>query len=149
MKTLMAALMVWASAQTGLPVPDAMPRIAMADSCEIDRLHKGDASRPCDQEGTRAVAIYDHRIDTIFLPDTWKADSLYHVSMLLHELVHHMQDNTGLNMETAPCPGRDLEKPAYEAQFAFLKAAGLDPMPASGLNKMAYFFIVGCEQDFR
>lgn len=149
METLIAALMVWASAQTGLPVPDETPRIVMAEPCEIERLFHDDGTRDCGDEGMRTVAIYDHRIDTIFLPDTWKPGSLYHVSMLLHELVHHMQDKTGLNMDTAPCPGRDLEKPAYEAQFAFLAAAGLDPMPVMGINKMAYFFIVGCEQDFR
>lgn len=143
METLLTALMVWASAQTGLPVPDSFPTIRMTDRCEIVQMYSGnDAS--CDDDGPRAVAIYDPAIKTMYLPQEWQPDNLYHVSMLLHELVHHMQTEAGINFDTVTCPGKEIEQPAYDAQIAFLEGAGVDAMETMGINRLAYIFVTIC-----
>lgn len=137
----MIALMTWASAHTGLPAPERLPNVVFKDACEIRLIANPQAD--CDaQYGARAL----YHAGTIILSDGWKADSLYDVSALLHELVHHLQFEAGMEMAgDNPCPGRNLEKPAYEAQFAFLEAAGVeDPIKFIGMNSMFYFFVTSC-----
>lgn len=144
MKTLMTALMVWASAQTGLPVPDTHPTVVMADSCEIEREYRGDPNWACTGDGMRITAIYNQETRTMTLPDTWSPDSLYDVSILLHELVHHMQAEQGLTNGKVECPGRDIERPAYEAQLAFIEATGLPGFQTLGINGLAYNMLTNC-----
>lgn len=145
METLLTALMVWASAQTGLPVPDEHPRIHKADRCEINRLYYDNPALECDDDSLNVVAIYDPRFRTMYLPDTWGPDNLYHVSVLLHELVHHMQAEAGIGFDTVVCPGRQIEKPAYDAQIAFLEAAGVDAMETMNLNGLTLLFLTNCD----
>lgn len=147
MKTLILALMVWASAQTGLPVPDRLPEITYADPCQMERLYIGNPDLDCDSlRGFRIRAMYDPRIRRMVLPEAWRPDSLYDVSTLLHELVHHMQAEAGIRLADVECIGRDIERPAYEAQIAFLEAAGVKAFDVMGLNGLAYVFLTNCNQ---
>jgi hypothetical protein len=146
MEKLVLALMVWASAQTGLPVPEDMPEVRTVDRCEIERLYFDDAARKCGNASGGVQAIYDHRASRMLLPDTWSPENIYDISMLVHELVHHLQAEAGKTPETVSCVGRDLEKPAYDAQIAFLEAAGLDPLAVMGINGLAYKLLTLCEE---
>lgn len=148
MEKLILALMVWASAQTGLPVPEKIPEIRSADRCEIERLYFGDATRNCDEAVMKVQAIYDHRFSLLYLPDTWSPGDIYDVSMLLHELIHHMQAQAGVTADSVRCVGREIEKPAYDAQIAWLKATGLDPLEAMGINDLSYTLLTMCEESW-
>jgi hypothetical protein len=144
MHELILALMTWIAAHTGLPVPDRLPEVVFATHCEIQRLAFAGKRRCSETEG--AVAAYDHRTRTIYLPRNWSQDNVYHVSMLLHELVHHMQAEDGLHMGVPGiCPGRDLEQPAYSAQIAWLKEAGVeDPLAMMGMNALYLVMVTSC-----
>lgn len=130
MKALMLALMTWASAHTGLPVPEAIPHIKQFGQCSIQKIAWPGLA--CDEE-QGPIAIYDHRTMTVYLPRSWSSDSLFHVSILLHELVHHMQAEAGMEM-TGGCSGSRIELPAYQAQIDWLAAAGVDPHETMGIN---------------
>jgi hypothetical protein len=146
MKELMLALMVWASAHTGLPVPANVPAIVKADRCAIQALAQPDSECRSD---SGPVAIYDRHRPAVHLPTGWRADNLYHVSILLHELVHHMQAESGMAMSADnPCPGQNIEKPAYDAQIAFLEAAGVDPLPTMGVNGLYLMLVLRCPDAF-
>lgn len=147
MEKLILALMAWASAHTGLPVPTTTPTIIAADRCEIERLYFDDPNREC-SDVMSIVAVYDHRIEAMFLPDTWAPDQLYDISVLLHELVHHMQAAAGITAETVGCVGAEIEKPAYDAQIAFLRAAGVKPLETMGINDLSYMMLTMCEDGF-
>jgi predicted metalloprotease len=68
------------------------------------------------------VAIYNDITKTIFLPDAWTGTTAAEVSVLVHEMVHHLQNLAGLKYD---CPAA-REKPAYLAQDKWLQLYGLD-----------------------
>jgi hypothetical protein len=41
------------------------------------------------------VAEYDNSTKTIFLSDTWKGETAAELSVLVHEMVHHLQRRRG------------------------------------------------------
>ena len=59
---------------------------------------------------------------TIFLPEGWSGETPAEVSILVHEFVHHLQNEAGYSYE---CPAAS-EKLAYEAQQQWLNQFGLD-----------------------
>lgn len=148
MPELIAALMVWAHALTGLPVPAEMPTVVKTEPCEIQKIHSPGAECVTDDKSMRPVALYLHERGTILLPKDWDANDLGDVSMLLHEIVHHMQHKSGLTIDNVACVGLQLERPAYEVQIAFLEAAGVDPWETMGLNEVMYWFITDCRRRF-
>lgn len=152
MKELALALMTWINAQTGLPMPVDAPAVVRLSSCDIQREWRRDPAADCSTDASlRVVAMYRplEGHGTIYLADTWRADSLVDLSTLVHELVHHMQSEDGLTPLTAHCVGQEIELPAYQAQMAFLKSAGLeDPLRAMGLNEIAFHFVIQCERGY-
>ena len=65
-------------------------------------------------------AVYDDERRTIYLPEDWEGETPAEVSVLLHELVHHFQNVTGLKFS---CP-QEREKLAYDAQMRWLAMFG-------------------------
>jgi hypothetical protein len=59
---------------------------------------------------------------TIYLPKTWTGDTPVELSILVHEMVHHLQNLAGM---TFACPGA-REKLAYAAQKDWLALFGHD-----------------------
>jgi hypothetical protein len=143
MKELVTALMVWASAYTGLPVPTVEPIIVRMERCQMHRV-LGAECPPDDA----ALSIRAFTIDnTVFLRDDWKPDTPYAVAVLLHELVHVLQFHAAVPKE--PCFGQTWEKAAYEAHFAFLSSMKLDPMKESNLNALVLMMATTChKQEF-
>jgi Domain of unknown function (DUF6647) len=72
------------------------------------------AAPPPDQR--EAVAIYDHQTMSIVLPDGWSGRSPAELSVLVHEMVTHLQNLGGLKFA---CP-HEREKLAYLAQERWL-----------------------------
>lgn len=142
MKELMAALMVWINAYNGLPIPPDLPQIVRAERCEIERFAYGDASRQCSRYGVGVQAAYDN--NRVYLQHTWSASNLRDVALLLHELVHHMQAASGKTFDRVQCPPSELEKPAYETQLAWLRAAGVEPYKVAGINPVSLVFLTSC-----
>ena len=68
------------------------------------------------------VAVYDDRTKTIFLPDTWTGETPADLSVLVHEMVHHLQNSAQMKYE---CPGA-REQLAYAAQDKWLNLFGRD-----------------------
>jgi hypothetical protein len=74
-----------------------------------------------DPSQRRVVALYDDRATAIFLTDDWTGTSPADRSILVHEMVHHIQNLSGIKYE---CP-MAREKPAYLAQDKWLGQFGL------------------------
>ena len=66
------------------------------------------------------IALYDSSEHTILLPEHWTGATPAEVSVLVHELVHHMQAAAGRRYA---CPG-EREAPAYRAQADWLAQTG-------------------------
>jgi hypothetical protein len=119
MSELVAALLVWIAGQTGLAVPPApsvefLPREKISERAFGRRWQAGDDIR----------GLYDGKVATVFLLEGWDSAELRDRSILLHELVHHVQAFHGLRYE---CSAR-REREAYEMTVKWLRSLGVaDP----------------------
>jgi hypothetical protein len=140
---LMAAIAGWVSANYGLPNSDVPPRVEFVPQRQLERLRYrriqhgaertlggegraqavgGEHATPRPQFQRDIVAVYDDATETIYLSENWKGISHAELSVLVHEMVHHLQNRAQL---TYACAGA-REKPAYLAQKKWLESHGLD-----------------------
>jgi hypothetical protein len=68
------------------------------------------------------VAVYEATTKTIYLRDNWSGDNPAELSVLVHEMVHHLQNAGNLKFE---CP-QEREQTAYAAQERWLGLFGHD-----------------------
>jgi len=135
MKILLTVLMTWLSSNFDLPAVNHHPEIKFVSQQEMVAVRFAGLVPDKTSElkaASEIVALYDDRTKTILLSDRWKGDAPAELSVLVHELVHHVQN---LAQRTYPCPGA-REAIAYAAQEKWLSLFGqslatsfeLDPM---------------------
>jgi hypothetical protein len=66
------------------------------------------------------IAVYDNEMKTIYLPKDWAGSTPAELSILVHEMVHHLQGATKTRYE---CP-QAREQLAYAAQEKWLRLFG-------------------------
>jgi hypothetical protein len=131
MDALVAALIAWIVAKTGLTAPDP-PRIVQIPIEQMVEM-TGSTARP--------QAIYVRKERTIYLPTDWTGDTLLNRAALLHELVHHLQETNGVQ---APCE-RAQEVDAYHLELDWLRERGVDdPYEFLGINELAIMLRSTC-----
>ena len=82
----------------------------------------GENSTPQPGYQREVVAVYDDKNRIVYLPDSWTGETIAEQSVLVHEMVHHLQNLAG---QKFACAG-EREKPAYLAQDKWLKQHGHD-----------------------
>ena len=130
MNALVTTIVLWLSANFGLPVTQDHPHLEFVRQEKIVELrYKGLAN--LQQNPTAAVAnprepvaVYLDTTKTIYLRDDWSGASPGEVSILVHELVHHLQNVGKMTFE---CP-QERERLAYKAQEKWLSLFGTDLM---------------------
>jgi Domain of unknown function (DUF6647) len=110
-RTFLAATIGWLSQNFGFPQIDKLPNIAFVTDDALPTLLNGQRSGWLDVEG-----LYLASNRTIYLPVGWSGSSPREVSILVHELVHYLQHQSGVKFACA----EELEKQAYKAQQAWL-----------------------------
>jgi hypothetical protein len=133
-QALLTEIVTWLAKNYGLEAIQDHPRIEFAGQPKLVAMrynnllpaawredHTQGQAAPAVQQ-RKVVAIYNNMTKTIFLPDGWTATTAAEVSVLVHEMVHHLQNLAGL---TYDCPAA-REKPAYLAQDRWLQQHGLD-----------------------
>ena len=87
-------------------------------------------------------ALYENSV--IYLPTGWKPAGNREKSILLHELVHHVQRT---NNVTVPCRGA-LEQEAYELQVRWLEEHGeADPYKLIGTTPFTVYMLYACPDE--
>lgn len=141
MEPLVPLISTWLSAGFGLPADAPGLAIRTLPEATLSRLwiesvaaEEGrDFRIVARQLGLLEIeAFYDHENSTIFLSDDWNPRSPRDISVLVHEIVHHLQRIEG---QSYACPAA-REKLAYDAQDAWLGLFGtslelefeIDPM---------------------
>lgn len=130
-------LLAWASAETGLAVDENEPVFfRVADRCAMQQewLTQGavGAHAKCDEDRPKPHAVYNWNTNTVTLGSHVDLSTLNGQAVLLHELVHHLQD---VNDVKAACPAA-LERQAYAAMFLWLHKEKdiADPLDYLGIN---------------
>jgi Domain of unknown function (DUF6647) len=153
MDALLTAIVVWLSSNFGLPAIFDQPRIERVPASEMATLrHKGllmshqpEDSTIQNQEASveimrDVVAVYNDQMRTIYLSNKWAGRTPAELSALVHEMVHHLQNEAGITYE---CPA-EREKLAYEAQDKWLGLFGRNLESEFQINGLALLMSTSC-----
>jgi hypothetical protein len=138
---LLDMIAAWLGANLDLPVLSEMPRIEFAPAARIAAMRSGQllalqpsgaprTDRSTTDTSRGVVAMYNDRTQTIYLPDGWTSASPTDQSILVHEMVHHLQLRAQLKYGCA----EEREKLAYEAQDKWLALFGKNLGEEFGLD---------------
>ena len=131
LQPLLTAIEAWLASQFDLPSVERQPNIELAHPGRIAALRyqgllsgSGRDSAPNGALDLSSehdiVAVYADPTQTIYLPEGWTGTTAAELSILVHELVHHVQNVAGLKYA---CP-QEREKLAYAAQERWLGLFG-------------------------
>jgi hypothetical protein len=146
-QALLKAIVTWLSTNFSLPKHYDYPAIKFEPPRKIATFrYTGLVSdRPEDRAmvppGQReTVASYDPLTRTIILPEGWTGDTPADLSMLVHEMVHHLQHAAHMKYECVPAS----EELAYAAQDKWLKLFGHDLATDFGLDGFTLLVAIRC-----
>jgi hypothetical protein len=133
MDMLVTMIVLWLSTNFDLVATNQHPTVKIVPPTEIVYLRYGARTPEKQREvlalsrnagsaekGREAVAVYDDAARTIMLPEGWSGSTPAELSVLVHEIVHHLQKVEGLKYE---CPAA-REALAYAAQERWLSLFG-------------------------
>jgi hypothetical protein len=109
------------------------PHVSLVPSAQLARMRYGVLLSDAGGKGAddhaaqttnqrEVVALYNNTTKTIYLADNWSGADAKEISVLVHEMVHHLQN---IGKVQYACP-EAREKPAYLVQDKWLQQHGLD-----------------------
>jgi len=121
---LIRAIENWLSSRLGIAPPANPALVAFVTSRQIFAMRHRDvpADRMTSAGLAETLALYGDEELTIYLPTEWTGNTPAELSVLVHEMVHHIQNVAGLKYE---CP-EAREKEAFAAQEEWLALFGMD-----------------------
>lgn len=147
-QALLTSVSQWLTANYGFASTQDLPRIVQAAPAQISARRYGPLSSGASQETLSAtnegqlstVAIYLDKERTIYLPEDFTGSTPAELSVLVHEMVHHLQTLEGLHYE---CP-QAREKPAYLAQERWLRQFERDLWSEFQIDPFTLLLRSGC-----
>jgi hypothetical protein len=147
MNTLIIPIALWLSANFDLPTTKDLPNIEYASSERIHNLRYRGLTKwqPQSTNGAasrrrQVVSVYVDAARTIYLHEDWKPENPTDLSVLVHELVHHLQNAAG---QIFACP-QEREELAYTAQDQWLKLFGRNLMDEFELDPFTLLVATKC-----
>ncbi len=153
MNAFLVTIAVWLSSNFGLAGGHEYPRIEflpaervseiwyarVVGAESIDRGVGASQSKPGDIMH-EVHAFYDNNSRTIYLEEGWTGSSIAERSVLVHEMVHHLQSVAGHEYD---CPAA-REKLAYRAQAEWLELYGRSLVSEFGLDPLTLLVRTNC-----
>jgi hypothetical protein len=127
LEALVQSISVWVATELDLPMPSSMPRIVFSSPRRMVELRYGMAAR----EDLRVIALYHARTQRLFLDDSWTGATPVELSILVHEIVHHVEAQAGVQFY---CYGH-RERSAYALQERWLAQFGVDMLDAFDMTR--------------
>ncbi len=137
MNEIVIALSIWLSASHGLADIQTAPRVRFVEQRQIAALRYGRADIADVDE---VVAVYEPLTRTIVLPVAWDAGDPADLSVLVHEIVHHLQREAGA-LHRCPEEGEEM---AYTAQERWLSQFGLSLEESFGIDAFSLRMRTNC-----
>jgi hypothetical protein len=133
MPQLLSSVAAWLANDFAMPANYRHPKVEFVSPMKIvtvryrglgaERLSRalGDASDERFLQQMRdVVALYEDASETIYLRESWEASKPADLSVLVHEMVHHLQNLSGSKFTCA----EEREQAAYAAQKKWLEMSG-------------------------
>ncbi len=114
---LLDTIVLWLSANFDLPSSKQTPRLATLPEADLVTMRYGPEAQVAPGQ---VVALYDDASGTIYLSEGWSGRSPAELSVLVHEVVHHLQSSAE---QRFACPA-ERERLAYRAQGEWLALFG-------------------------
>jgi hypothetical protein len=130
MDALLSAIVTWLSINFGLPAIYDHPQIVFAPASQISDLRYANVDT---ENRPEVLAVYDEVKQIIYMADSWTDRSPADLSVLAHEMVHHLQNVSGIKYA---CPAA-REEVAYAAQDRWLNLFGLNLINEFNFDLMA------------
>jgi hypothetical protein len=143
MEALLSTIVTWLSINFALPAIHEHPRIEYVPPVQMAALrYRGLAGRNASLHAgsDSIVALYHRERKTIYLPESWSPRTPAEISVLVHEMVHHLQNFAN---ESYGCP-QEMEKPAYKAQAQFLEQFGTNLEREFGIDGLTLIVRTNC-----
>jgi hypothetical protein len=138
MEALLTAIVLWLSINFPLPANLNHPGIKFVSAAEMIAQRTGVSASEISSD---ILALYSNESKTIYLMDGWTGKTPAELSILVHEMVHHLQNVGQLKFACS----EEREELAYKAQDDWLHLFGRDLErdfqmdPFSILVKSKYF----------
>lgn len=132
---LLDTIALWLSVNFDLPLPAKNPDLMSVPPADLVVLRYG--SKRTAWAGD-VIAVYDE--GTIFLSRSWTGQGPAELSILVHEMVHHLQFSADMRFA---CPG-EREVLAYRAQDAWLGLFGESLESAFGIDQGTILVSAAC-----
>ena len=138
MEALLTAIVLWLSINFPLPANLNHPGIKFVSAAEMIAQRTGVSASEIRSD---ILALYSNESKTIYLMDGWTGKTPAELSILVHEMVHHLQNVGQLKFACS----EEREELAYKAQDDWLHLFGRDLErdfqmdPFSILVKSKYF----------
>jgi len=122
MEALLTAIVMWLSTNYSLQASFNHPRVEFVSATKMAILLKKDIGIQQRNDvassisGSDIVSLYNNKTQTIYLRSGWNGKTPAELSILVHEMVHHLQNVGHLKFA---CP-QEREELAYEAQNRWL-----------------------------
>ena len=138
MEALLTAIVLWLSINFPLPANLNHPGIKFVSAAEMIAQRTGVSASEISSD---ILALYSNESKTIYLMDGWTGKTPAELSILVHEMVHHLQNVGQLKFACS----EEREELTYKAQDDWLHLFGRDLErdfqmdPFSILVKSKYF----------
>jgi len=130
----------WIAANFGLPPTKQLPDVKFVPQSRLIEIRYRDRQQAQKMSGVRRagtskganaiVALYDASGPTIYVTNEWRDDNPADMSVLVHEMVHHLQHAWRLHFDCL----ENRERLAYAAQDRWLVEHGLTLTEAFGVD---------------
>jgi Zn-dependent peptidase ImmA (M78 family) len=113
MKSVIAAMLLWIGANTNYDVNLHHPEVQIVPQAQLEQIYsKGKGI----DKNSELHAFYDTKKDTIYLPESFDLYNAWHKGVLLHELLHYVQDQNQVEFECSA----QMEAEAWPLQKKYL-----------------------------
>ena len=106
-------MLLWIGANTGYNVDLPQPTVVKLDQDALEHTYTRGQGM---SKNVELHGFYDARTNTIYLPKSFNEYNAWHKGILLHELVHYVQD---MNRVKVACLA-ELERDAWPLQRKYL-----------------------------
>jgi hypothetical protein len=132
----LTSVVTWVSNTVGLPANYNLPTIERVSHMKLAAAFHGSQF----VSPGRGLGVYDDDRRAILLPSEWTGSKPEDLSILIHEMVHHLQNVAGLQFQCA----QEREKLAYIAQEKWLAPSRRSLEMSFGIDPETFLFNTEC-----